>query len=272
MRGFGLQMLKGNRDGARHPVDAFTDADGGKIINVPVDAIKPNPDQPRKFFDPQALHDLTDSVRDRGVLQPIIVRRNGEDAFILIAGERRWRAAKGAGLAKIPALVRQKEDSAEIAIIENLQRENLNPVEEAESLFRLKQQRSLSDNQLAKIVGKSRPSIVEALSLNKLPKPILQECRTSDTYTKSQLLLVLRQPSAEDQLAFWRAIKDGKLTIREARAKIAADRGTAPKARHYEHEYRPDNKAFTVRVRFRKARATVHDVKEALREALRRVH
>jgi len=271
MRGFGLQMLRGNRDDVSHPVDAFADADGGKIINVPVGAIKPNPDQPRKYFDPQALHDLTDSVRDRGVLQPIIVRRSGEDNFILIAGERRWRAAKGAGLQKIPALVRQKEDSAEIAIIENLQRENLNPIEEAESLLRLKEQRRLSDQQLARIVGKSRPSIVAALSLNKLPKVIREECQTSDTYTKSQLLEVLRQPAAA-QVPFWRAMKDGKLTVREARQRVAADRGTTPKARHYEHEYRPDNKAFTVRVKFRKARATIHDVKNALREALRRVH
>ncbi|MBI3784816.1 MAG: ParB/RepB/Spo0J family partition protein [Deltaproteobacteria bacterium] len=269
LTGFGLRILGSSRNDGDHPVDSFTtDADAGKIINVPVGAIEPNPDQPRKYFDPEALADLTESVRQRGVLQPIIVRHKGDDGFVLIAGERRWRAATKAGLAKIPALVRHENDSAEIALIENLQRENLNPIEEAESLQRLKQQRDLTDEQLARIVGKSRPSIVASLSLNRLPQPIILECQTSDRFTKSQLLEVLRQPTAEAQLALWQLMKSGGLTVRQARAKVEETRGTKPISKSFEHSYRPDDRTFTVRVKFRKSRATTDDIRQALRAAL----
>jgi len=263
------QRILGSAHDKDHPVDSFTtDAEAGKIINVPVDTIEPNPDQPRKYFDSQALEDLTQSVRQRGILQPIIVRHKGEDGFVLIAGERRWRAATAAGLAKIPALVRHEHDSAEIALIENLQRENLNPIEEAESLQRLKQQRDLTDEQLARIVGKSRPSVVASLSLNRLPEPIIQECQTSDRYTKSQLLEVLRQPTPEAQLALWQLMKDGGLTVRQARAKVQESRGTKPASKCFEHTYRPDDRVFTVRVKFRKARATREEIRQALHDAL----
>ncbi len=270
LKGLGLRILRSGQDGGDHPVDSFTtDADAGKIINIPVKAIEPNPDQPRKYFDVQALDDLTESVRQRGVLQPIIVRRKGEDGFVLIAGERRWRAATAARLAKIPALVRQAHDSAEIALIENLQRENLNPIEEAESLHRLKQQRDLTDKQLARIVGKSRPSIVASLSLVRLPKPIREYCQTSDRFTKSQLLEVLRQPTIAAQLALWQLMKDGGLTVRQVRAKVQESRGTKPVSKSFDHTYRSDDRAFTVRVKFRKVRATNDDIRHALRDALK---
>lgn len=270
MKGFGLRILRGGQDGGDHPVDRFTtDADAGKIINIPVKAIEPNPDQPRKYFDREALDDLTESVRQRGVLQPIIVSHKGGDGFVLIAGERRWRAATAAGLAKIPALVRHARDSAEIALIENLQRENLNPIEEAESLQRLKEQRDLSDKQLARIVGKSRPSIAASLSLVRLPQPIREYCQTSDRFTKSQLLEVLRQPSVEGQLALWQLMKDGGLTVRQARTKVQETRGTTPASKSFEHMYRPDDRTFTVRVKFRKVRVSNDDIRQALRAALK---
>lgn len=265
-----LSHIQGRGADRRHPVDTFTeDADAGRVVNIPVAAITPNPDQPRKYFDPQALRELTESVRERGILQPIIVRRNPDGRFVLIAGERRWRASKAAGLAKIPALMRQREDPAEIALIENLQRENLNPIEEAESLLRLKQRRRLTDEQLARIVGKSRTSVVASLSLNRLPDAIRHECQTSDRFTKSQLLEVLRQPTVATQLAFWRAIKDHNLTIRQARAQIDASRGTTPVPRFFEHTYQPADRRFAVRVKFRKARATKDDIHTALRAALK---
>jgi len=267
-----LSAIQGRGADDRHPVDTFTeDADAGRVVNIPVATITPNPDQPRKYFDPQALHDLTESVRERGILQPIIVRRNPDGVFILIAGERRWRASKAAGLAKIPALIRQREDPAEIALIENLQREDLNPIEEAESLLRLKQRRRLTDGQLARIIGKSRPSVVASVSLNRLPAAIRRECQTSDRFTKSQLLEVLRQPNAAAQLAFWRAMKHGNLSVRQARAQTAVSRGVTPVPRSFEHTYQPTDRSFTVRVKFRKSRASHDDVKDALREAIKHV-
>jgi len=171
MSGFRARILGASRDDLDHPVDTFTDdADARRVVNVPVDAITPNPDQPRKYFDPQAVAELTESIRGHGVLQPIIVRRSGESSFTLIADERRWRAFKGAGFAKIPVLIRQKEDPAEIALIENMQRENLNPIEEAERLALLKERRALTDQQLASIVGKSRVAVNESLSLTRLAR------------------------------------------------------------------------------------------------------
>lgn len=273
MRGLGARLRDTREADARHPVDTFTDdADAGKVVNIPVGLITPNPDQPRKFFDPQALHDLTESVRERGVLQPIIVRRNlGEDSFTLIAGERRWRASKAAGLSKVPALIRQKEDPAEIALIENLQREDLNPIEEAESLLRLKDRRGLTDNQLGRIVGKSRVRITESLSLNRLPQAVKDECLRADIYSKRQLLQVLREPNTAAQLALWDAIRDGRLTGDQARAarKLVHDRRSGP--RPFEHKFQSDDRSVTVRVTFRKSRASHDDIRAALRDALRDV-
>jgi ParB family chromosome partitioning protein len=268
MTGLGLRILGGG-SGDQHPVDTFTDdEDGTKVVNIPVALITPNPDQPRKHFDADALADLTTSVRERGVLQPIIVRKSEPgDGFTLIAGERRWRAATAAGLGKIPVLIRQKEDPAEIALIENLQREDLNAIEEAESLQRLKERRTLTDETLARIIGKSRQAINDSLLLTRLPEEIKAECRTSGNFPKSLLLTLVRAPNAEAQLALWQSIKSGGVTVRQARTATKQARQPGPKP--YQFAYRAESRAFTVRVTFRKSRATTADVKEALREALK---
>jgi ParB family chromosome partitioning protein len=255
----------------RHPVEAFTtDDDAGRIVNIPVSAIRPSPDQPRKYFDQQALDELTDSVRERGILQPIIVRRNGE-GFTLIAGERRWRAAQAGGLHKIPALIRQREDPIELALIENLQREDLNPIEEAEALQHLKQLRSLTDEQLARIIGKSRPSITETLTLARLPEAIKAECRRADIYSKRQLLQVLRASNSGAQLVLWDAIKTGQLSSDGARQvrKAAAEAPGKPGPKPYRFTYKPKKQTFSVQVTFRKSRASQDEIKDALREALK---
>src|SRR6185369_10696292 len=121
--GFAERILGVEKSRGTHPIVAFTEDDAGMVVQIPPSRITPNPDQPRHYFDKDALADLTESVRTRGVLQPIIVRRDKkhDGHFILIAGERRWRASKAAGLTKIPALIRsEKDDPAELALIENL--------------------------------------------------------------------------------------------------------------------------------------------------------
>src|SRR5215510_3722407 len=197
LAGLGIQLLRNVRANDTHPVEKFTtEVEPAKIINLPLTSITPNPDQPRKFFDSEPLKDLTNSIRERGLLQPIVVRKaNDGENFILVAGERRWRAAQAAGLRKIPALVRQHEDPLELALIENLQRQDLHPIEEAEALLKLKERQGLTDEILAKIVGKSRSTVTEILTLNYLPEVIKSECRTSDKYQKSILLNVVRQPT-----------------------------------------------------------------------------
>jgi ParB family transcriptional regulator, chromosome partitioning protein len=153
-------------------------ADQETLLEIGVDQIDVNPDQPRKAFDSNALDELATSIKWSGVIQPIVVRRHGA-RFQLIAGERRWRAARQAGVARIPAVVRDVTDaeSLEIALIENLMREDLNPMEEAEAYQKLIAQFGCTQEELAQRVGKDRSSIANALRLLRLPEPIQADLR-----------------------------------------------------------------------------------------------
>lgn len=145
-----------------------------EIINIDVTRIIPGDQQPRKVFKDASLHDLAASIREKGVLQPIIVSRTGDGTFRLIAGERRWRASSLAGLKKIPAIVKDvaSADSLEIALIENIQREDLNPVETAEAFHRLMKDFDLTQEELSSRVGKDRATVANYLRLLKLPDEI----------------------------------------------------------------------------------------------------
>ncbi len=235
---------------------------------LPVGLVRPNPDQPRKHFDPEALRDLTASVKEKGVLQPILVRPDPDGKhFILIAGERRWRAATAAAVREVPALIRKEEDSMEVAIIENLQRENLHPLEEAEALLRLKTIKGFTDETLSRVIGKSRKAVNDSLLLTQLPERIKAEWRTSATASKSQLLLVLRAGSATDVDAAWHALKTGAVTtVRDLRKH---KRGTAKgRPRHYRFAHRPKGKPYEVVVTFTRRTATTTEVRGALKDAL----
>ena len=167
---------------------------------LPVDAISPNPQQPRKSFEDNGLRDLAGSLRQSGVLQPIIVRRLGE-GYQLIVGERRWRAAKLAGLTRIPAVVREATDaeSLELALVENLLREDLNPMEEAEAYQRLLADFGWTQEELAHRVGRDRSSVSNCLRLLKLPELIQADLRTGRlTMGHARALLSLTSPA--DQL------------------------------------------------------------------------
>ena len=162
----------------------FTDfvSEDNQFKEIPLDKIIRNPNQPRQFFNEEKLNELAESIRQKGVIQPIIVKPDPENQrYILIAGERRYRAAKIAERETIPALVKEKEDPLELGIIENLQREDLNPIEEAEAIMRLKEERGYSDGQVAQILGTSRPSINMTLKLNALPEQIKKACQHVDT-------------------------------------------------------------------------------------------
>ncbi|HYA26894.1 MAG TPA: ParB/RepB/Spo0J family partition protein [Thermodesulfovibrionales bacterium] len=145
-----------------------------EIINIDVTRILPGEQQPRKYFKDASLHDLAVSIKEKGVLQPIIVSRTGDGTFRLVAGERRWRASSLAGLKKIPAIVKEvaSADSLEIALIENIQREDLNPVETAEAFHRLMKDFNLTQEELSAKVGKDRATVANYLRLLKLPEEI----------------------------------------------------------------------------------------------------
>src|SRR5574337_328447 len=196
-----------NRHGLGRGLGALlsSTSDGESIestTDLPIDSITPNSQQPRKDFNDKALHDLADSLRQSGVLQPIVVRRRGL-GYELIVGERRWRAAKLAGLTHIPAVVREATDaqSLELALVENLLREDLNPMEEAEAYQRLLAEFGWTQEELAARVGKDRSSIANCLRLLKLPAIIQEDLRAGRlTMGHARALLSLTGEAAQLRL------------------------------------------------------------------------
>jgi ParB family transcriptional regulator, chromosome partitioning protein len=199
-----------------------------RVQHVALDQIRPCPLQPRKDFPAESLRELADSIRGQGIVQPLIVREQSGH-LELIAGERRWRAAQLIGLAEVPVIVRQADDLAvlEMALIENLQRENLNPIEEAQGYSQLVSQFQLTQDEVATKVGKSRAVVANALRLLKLPVVIqtfIREGRLSVGHAKVILGLTAEK---EQKLAAERVIKEG-LNVRQTEGLIARlhSRGT----------------------------------------------
>src|SRR5499425_3551133 len=182
------------------PSPTATAASVAAAVELPVDAISPNAKQPRKAFEDKALRDLAVSLSQSGVLQPVVVRRLGE-GYQLIVGERRWRAAKLAGLTKIPAVIREATDaqSLELALVENLLREDLNPMEEAEAYQRLLAEFGWTQEELGERVGKDRSSVANFLRLLKLPEVIQADLR-SGRLTMGHARALLSVTSSADQL------------------------------------------------------------------------
>lgn len=177
--GRGLSALLGEQAAEAVPVDGSTAPAGVRI--VPIESLKPNPDQPRKIFTPEILEELSASIRDKGVLQPILVRSQpGEDGvWQIIAGERRWRASQMARLTQVPVVVREMDDVEvfEVAIIENVQRADLNPLEEADAYRQLMNRFGRTQDAVAGIVGKSRSHVANTLRLLQLPDEVLDYVR-----------------------------------------------------------------------------------------------
>jgi len=198
-----------------HPAD-LSDYQEGSFYNVEIDLIQSNPYQPRQYFEPKALDELSRSIKQKGVIQPIIIRRDESGRIYLVAGERRLRAAKQAGLMKIPAVL-TRGNPVEISLIENLQREDLNPLEEADALARMTQEYHYTQEQLALAIGKARTTITETLSLNKLPGEIKQECRHADIYSRRVLVEVAKQKTPDAMKALFKKIKEGNLKSDQVR-------------------------------------------------------
>ncbi len=197
-------------------------AAGAAVSIVPLSALQPGSHQPRKNFPDESLKELARSIEQKGVLQPILVEQVEPGSFRIVAGERRFRAAQQAGLAEVPVLVRRfsELEKTEIALIENLQREDLSPVEEASGYKTLMEQGNLTQEEVARRVGKSRPTVANALRLLKLPKPMLEALdrgRMDPGHARAILSLV----NPADQEVLFQRITGRSLSVREAEATAA---------------------------------------------------
>lgn len=194
---------------------------GGGLMSLRVSAIEPNKDQPRDRFDQAALSELADSIREHGVLQPIVVRTMEGGTYQIIAGERRWRAAKAAGLQEVPAVIIEADDRKvmELGLIENLQREDLNPAEEARGYRSLMEDYGLTQEQVAQQMGKSRPAITNTLRLLALPDEVMtlvEEGSLSAGHARA----ILGAPTAALQQEAARQVVEGQLSVRQTEALI----------------------------------------------------
>lgn len=204
-------------------------ADLPRIIELDIQQVDANPDQPRKFFDESALMELAQSIEAKGLLQPILVKALEGERYMIVAGERRYRAHQLLSRPTIAAVV-TVGDTDEVAIIENVQRENLRPMELAESLGRLMETHGYTQEEAARVIGKARNTVTELLSLLKLPEDIKAQCRTSDVASKSFLVELARMDVAAMQEA-WHALQTtGQASVRAVRARKAADSQSNEKA------------------------------------------
>jgi len=210
--GKGLGALIPDSDSEDLPV-------GEGVRTLPLARLKPNPDQPRRSFPEESLAELASSIKTHGLIQPILVEEAGEGSYLIVAGERRFRAAAMAGLSEAPAIVRafSPEKRLEIALIENVQREDLNPVEEAEAYRSLMAMGGRSQEEVADVVGKSRSAVANCLRLLKLPEPILASLRSGGLSAgHAKALLGVVDPGRRD-LLFARIVAEG-ISVREAEA------------------------------------------------------
>lgn len=208
---------------------ALQEQEGGSLY-LPISQVEPGLNQPRKHFDDEALHDLADSIREHGIIQPLTVRRLASGYYQIIAGERRWRAAKLAGLAEVPVVIIEADDRKvmELGLIENLQREDLNPMEEAEGYEVLMKEYGMTQEEVAQRMGKSRPAVANALRLLALPqgvRPLVEDGLLSAGHARAVLAV---KGGEETQLAFAEYLVKNGLSVRQAEEKAKTFTLTVP--------------------------------------------
>jgi ParB family chromosome partitioning protein len=202
-----------------------TSPDLPQIIEVEIDQVVRNPNQPRKSFSEESLQELASSIERHGLIQPISVKKieadTGKLSYLLVAGERRFRAFQRLGKTIIPAII-TTGDADEIALIENIQREDLNPLEEAEAMALMMEQHRYTQEQLGQIIGKAQNTVSQLLGLLRLPERVKEEYREAPIASKSVLMEVARGKTEQEQIKLWRAAKEGRLTVKAARERMNA--------------------------------------------------
>ena len=250
-----------------HYVESITHLTGaaiGKMISI--DRLRPNPNQPRKELGD--LRDLTYSIREKGVLEPLLVRFDPEDdMYTIISGERRFHAAKAAGLQEVPCIEKDADraEALELALVENLQRKDLNSFEEADGLARLSEEFDHTHEEIARRIGKSRATVSETLALVAIPPAVRQLCTERGITSKSLLLQVAREPNERKMVELVNRLASG-LTREEARAERRTEQG--PRLKPYVYTYRAPDGNFELRLRFRKSVVPRREILETLRAIL----
>jgi ParB family transcriptional regulator, chromosome partitioning protein len=243
----------------------------GRLISV--EALDPNPEQPRVEIGD--LTELTTSVKEKGVLEPLLVKPTQQKGrWMIIAGERRWRAACAAGLREVPCIEMDVDEAAvaEIALIENMQRKDLTPWEEADGLAALCHRYGYTHEDVSKKVGKSRTTVTEAIALAAIPEEIREECRRADINVKSLLLQIVRQPDADTMRQTINALSNRDFTRDEARALIRERKfkeGNVEISKPFTFKYHLPQPDVKVEVKFRKSEVEKGEIIEALRSLLK---
>ena len=253
-----------------HYVESLTSFSGAAVGRmIPLDKIRPNPDQPRKALG--ELRDLTNSIREKGVLEPLLVRFvPRDDIYYIISGERRYHASTAAGLLEVPCIEKIADDAEtlELALIENLQRKDLTPFEEADGLQRLAEQFSYTHEDIARKIAKARSSVTETLSLRNIPESLRRRCIDRGITSRSLLLQIARQPDAKKMSETVTRIARGGLTRDEARKERREEKSAGPRPQPFIFNYQPENGAFRLRVQFRKSHVSREELVGTLRAVL----
>jgi ParB family chromosome partitioning protein len=253
-----------------HYVESLTSYSGAAVGRmIPVDQIRPNPDQPRKTLGD--LRELTDSIREKGVLEPLLVRfMPREDCYYIISGERRYHASRAAGLREVPAIEKMADDAEtlEIALIENIQRKDLTPFEEADGLQRLAEQFDYTHDDVAKKIGRARSSVSETLMLRTIPESIRKKCVEHGVLSKSVLLQIAKQQTEKKMMEMLARILQGGLTRDQARKERAEEKTGPQRPQPFIFHYEPENEAFRFRLQFKKSHVSRDELIHTLRDIL----
>ena len=259
-----------------HYVEALASSAGTPIGRlVPIDQVDPNPDQPRQVMGD--LSELMASVAEKGIIEPLIVRQRG-GRYQIVAGERRYQAAVQVGLRELPVVIRDVDDNEiiEVALVENIQRKDLGPFEEAEALHSLAERCSYTHEDLAKRLGKSRTNITESLALATMPVEVRNLCRLADISSKSLLLQIVRLQDPQKMVAMVEELtRDGGRGPTRAHARKLAAKPKAGRPKAYVFQYRPPTKSFKLRLQFTKSdvnRAELIAALEGIIADLRKAH
>ncbi len=253
-----------------HYIESLTTYSGAAIGRmVPVEKIRPNPDQPRKALGD--LHELSDSIREKGVLEPLLVRYvPREECYYIISGERRYHASRAAGLRELPCIEKIADDAEtlELALIENMQRKDLTPFEEADGLHRLATQFEYTHEDMSKKIGRARSSVTETLSLRNITDSIRRKCVERGIVSKSLLLQIARQPTEKKMAEMLHRILQGGMTRDDARRERREEQQTGPRPQPFIFHFEPQSENFKLRIQFRKSHVSRDELISTLREIL----